>query len=276
MNYLGHNPVIRPGGSKALADVTSTENVVVNAQWILIDGFEITNSWQGFHINKPHVTVRNNWVHNNSQSGIYSIASNLYILDNTVESNGFDKNGIKTCTDNGAISPRHCHGMYINNSSSQHVAFITVRGNTVRNHPGNGIMLKSFFDHTGHKQNLVEDNLVENNAQNNIAFYHNITQSEIHNNTVSVTTYPSSDATSHSLVSLNESTVNTYTNNTFSSTLSKELSFQGISTNCDKNTFDYNTWDVAGSQWMWKGALRNDFKTMYKSVTGWDAHGTIK
>jgi hypothetical protein len=37
--------------------------------------------------------------------------------------------------------------------------------------------------------------------------------------------------------------------------------------------FNYNKWCVVNNKWRWLGRTRSDFKSKWRSVTGWDTHG---
>ncbi len=269
VNYPQHSPIIRPGGSKALKDVANNQRVDIRADWIILEGFEITNGWDGITANNhQHITIRRNYIHHNHNQGVYTgSSSDVLIEDNIVE-----WNGTETCNIGSGYSPRHCHGMYLN-SQTRPVSNLTVRRNIVRNHGGNGIMLKTTNLRYGHTNDLVEDNIIENNAQNGIALFQKVSKSLIRNNTVIVTSIPSSNAPNTSLVAITNSTGNTFKNNTFYTTLNNVLGFYGRSINSDQNTFDSNRWKVISNNWQWKGKNRSDFKTKYQSVTRWDTNG---
>jgi len=270
VNYPLHSPVIRPGGSKALTDVTSSERVDIRADWIIIQGFEITNGWNGITANKrQHVTIRSNYLHDNHQSGIYTgDSSDVLIEDNIVIANG--PYGI--CNVGTTTTHKHCHGMYFN-AETANVSNITVRRNWVEGHSGSGILLKTTDKTYQHTNDLVENNITVNNTSAGIDLFQNIKNSIIRNNTVVQTNLPQSDVPDPTILRVwPTSTGNVIKNNIFYTTLSGVRSLQDSDSNSSLNTYDYNLWKVISNNWIWNNIARSDFSTNYQSVSG-DTNG---
>ncbi len=271
VNYPLHSPVIKPGGSKPLTDVTNSQRVDIRADWIILQGFEITNGWDGITANNhQQITIRGNYIHHNHNQGIYTgSSSDVLIEDNIVEWNGVD-----TCNIGDGLSPRHCHGMYLNSHISP-VSNLTIRRNLVQNHGGTGILVKTTNTTYGHTNDLVENNIVVDNSNSGIALFYNITNSNVRNNTVVQTNLPSSNSTDHYLLKVwPGSSGNVIKNNIFYTTLSNVRGLLENNSNSSLNTYDYNLWKVVSNSWRWNNSDRSDFSTKYQSTSG-DIHGKL-
>ena len=275
VNYPGHRPVIDPGNGKYPTEccpASGTPRVEFNAEWVILKGFEIRYGWDGVKVYKPHNTIRDNWIHHNKYQGILIVStSNVFVEGNTVENNGTDPG---TCSnpDWGGVSPKHCHGIYMSDYLCTGMADITIRGNVLSNHGGRGIQWNGYGCNSQMKNTLVENNIIENNSWG-IVLYHNVVNSTITNNTFVIEKYPATDDTSHTFVSIWESTDNVVANNIFYSTRSDVSPIQTHDANAGRNTVDYNLWKVNSNSWKWRDGWRNDFNSSnYRSTTGWDTN----
>jgi hypothetical protein len=125
----------------------------------------------------------------------------------------------------------------------------------------------------GNRNHLVENNIFENNATHIRISGGDSRDIIVRNNTFIATNLPPTDAGASYHIFFSSAAPNTFTNNMFYSTLADYRPI-AVKTSLDAdNILDFNTWDVATDRWMWKGQIRNDFKTNYQSVTGWDFKG---
>jgi hypothetical protein len=98
----------------------------------------------------------------------------------------------------------------------------------------------------------------------------------IRNNTVSFNTHPGTNADPNGHVLLyGDSTGNRFENNEFISAVSDMFAVYSAGELARENHFDYNTWDVSSDRWAWDGVRRTDFKSSFRSVTGWEENGVI-
>ena len=216
VNYPGHSPVIDPGGGTYPEDDNSLM-VQWRAEWIILEGFEIRNGWDGIKVYDPHNTIRDNWIHDNRYQGILVVSTgDIFIEGNTVNNNGTAQ-GACYGESWGGESPRHCHGLYISNYTCAGAPNITVRGNKFRNHGGTGIAWNGSSCTSKIRNTLVENNILENNSWG-MSFYYNVEGSVIRNNTLVIEDYPETDNTSHNFIVMWESSGNEIRNNIFYST----------------------------------------------------------
>ncbi|MDA2918193.1 DNRLRE domain-containing protein [Desulfobacterota bacterium AH_259_B03_O07] len=266
--YLGHFPIIDPGGGDHTTD--PAKRVEFNAEWIILDGFEIRYGWDGVKLYKGHNTIRNNWIHNNKYQGILIISTDdVFIEYNIVEYNGTDEG---TCIFNKQSSPRHCHGVYVSDFFCTGTSNITIRGNITRNHGGRGIQWNGEGCSSVMTDTLVENNIIKNNAWG-VLLYYNVRDSIIRNNTFIMESYPSTNSVNHYFIGMWESTGNIFKNNIFHTTRDDVGGFYGKTADSDQNEFDYNIWNVRNDQWYWKSNWREDFRAKFQSVSGWEQNG---
>jgi parallel beta-helix repeat protein len=274
MNYPGHSPVIDAGGGSYPVECcpsSGTQRVEFNAEWIILEGFEIRYGWDGVKVYEPHNTIRNNWIHHNRYQGILVVStSDVFIEGNTIEYNGTDPGA---CYDSswGGESPKHCHGVYISDFHCAGMSNITIRGNVLSNNPGRGIQWNGEGCSSKMRNTLVENNIIENNSWG-IVLWYNVEDSVIRNNTFVLEKYPVTSDTSHTFIGILRSTDNAFRNNIFYSTRSDVAPLQTFDMNSDQNTIDYNLWKVNTNSWVWRGSWRGDFGSNYKSITGWDSN----
>ena len=125
-NYPGETPVIIPGTGLA-------KRVELNAEYIVVEGFEILGGYDGVKVYKSNNIIRNNYVHNNKFTGILVAVttaeiSNVVIENNVVESNGFEPD---TGNPFPGLSLKNVHGIYISDFACLGTNNITIRNNTV-------------------------------------------------------------------------------------------------------------------------------------------------
>ena len=270
-NYPNHSPVIDPGGGHYPPECChpkGTPRVQVNAQWIIIEGFEIRNGWDGIKVYNSNVTIRDNWIHNNKYQGILIVSvGDVFIEGNTINNNGTDP-GACSREDWGGESPTHCHAIYISDYSCDGAPRITVRGNVLRNHGGGGVHWNGSGCSSSMGGNLLENNMIEDNTWGMMLFY-NVRNSVIRNNTFVTENLEQDYNSSYSFISIWGSTGNQIKNNIFYSTKDEISAIMIRDSESTQNTFDYNLWNVSFDWWVWDGDWRDDFHADFKSVTGW-------
>lgn len=273
--HPGHDPVINPGGGSYPADTNA--RVQLDANWIIIDGFEITYGWDGIRVNEGHNTIRNNWIHHNENQGILTVW--FGVDDLLIENNLIEYNGYETCArSSGEISPRHCHGIYFSRARNCDVPMVnvTVRNNTLTNHGGAGIQWNGYECEAGFERFVVEDNRFIDNSRA-LTLYHNVRDVTIRNNTVSFDSYPETNANPHTIILFwGDNTGNVFEYNTFRSSLDEMLAIHVRGEQPEtKNLFDHNQWDVASDKWDWNEPTRTGFASSFRAETGWEENGEI-
>lgn len=267
-NYPDEMPVIVPGTGLA-------QRVELNAEHIIVEGFEVRGGYDGFKIYKSNNVVRNNYVHNNKFTGILIAAttseiSNVLVENNIVESNGFEPG---TATPYPGLSLKNVHGIYISDFACVGTSGITIRSNTITGHGGRAIQWNGQNCGTKMRSTIVEDNLIENNSWG-LALFYNVEGASIINNVFISDSRPETNDTSWTFFGIWGSENNIITGNTFTSTLPDMTALIVVDEQSTHNTVDENTWDLAGSAWIWEGVERTDW-TSYPDVTGWDTNGEI-
>ena len=112
-----------------------------DCDWLVVDGFEVLGArYDGIKLNGDHNTVRNCWVHHNTQMGVSMHGR----TEGTIENNLIEFNGCHVQFD---------HGVYASGDG------LTVRGNIVRHNAGFGLHLYPSL-----KNSLIALNLVYGHA----------------------------------------------------------------------------------------------------------------
>lgn len=280
VNYPGHSPVIDPGGGSYPLDCCSsdpTARIKLNAEWILIEGFEIRYGLEGVHVLKGHNTIRNNYIHHNTYDGVLLTSEN-YISDVLIENNVIDYNGVDegTCYIHGEYNPKFCHAVYMSDHNyCKGISNVVVRRNVLKNHGGSAVQANANgCDSDPAITNvLVENNLIQDT---NSAFnlYHNVFFGNIRNNTVVLRNTPPNTTDAARTFFYISGSVDEFsvTNNIFHTT---RQDIKGLHMNSPRssNTFDNNVWDVRNNNWKWDGSSRTDFLVNYQYVSGWDGNG---
>jgi len=268
MAYPGQRPVVRSGFR-------------LSARWIIIDGFEITQTHTGIHITgiygptAGNSTIRNNWIHDNGFMGIFTnSAPDLLIENNTLERNGL---GPGNCTDAqwGGLNYSHCHGIYTGNFTwcIADMSGITIRRNTFRGNSGSA--WQNYTNPrcpTKSRSFLVENNVLIDNA---VGFYIiHLNDSVIRNNTIVQLSYAKPQKDSIEMLVFNASQNNLIANNLFYTTTNPGVADLWVMHSwnyyADRQTFRNNAWFVSGeARWLWTGALvKGTFLNTYAKVTG--------
>ena len=180
--FAGHRPVVIPASSYEHA-------VVIRAQWVLIDGLEITLGYDGIVVYGPHpgtaghnavhATIRRCHIHNNGDRTPHATTGQgilvVSVYELLIEDNVIERNGLL------GTNPFLVHGIYLSDFYNSGIANVQIRGNTFRESGGGGIQI--FKDAgKGFTRNLtIEGNLFENNAHELIAVL--LSSSLIRNNT---------------------------------------------------------------------------------------------
>lgn len=277
INYPDHSPVIDPGGGQYPTECCppeGTPRVEINAEWIILQGFEIRYGWEGIKIYKDHNTIRENWIHHNSFAGVLVVsASDVFIGNNTINNNGTDED---SCISpfSGERNPKNCHGIYFSNYFCDGMNNNTIRANAIRNHGGRGVQWNSECDSRGVIRNtLVENNMLENNSWGMVMFF-NTEDSTIINNTVVIEDYPSTNDSNHTFVGIYGSRNNIFMNNIFHSSRDDVFPLFILDEESKQNSFDYNLWSENKGEWYWGGDWRGDFNN-HSKVSGWDRNAVM-
>lgn len=276
LNFPGHSPVIDPGGGEYPSDCCpegGTQRVEIHAKWIIVQGFEIRYGWEGIKIYDDHITIRGNWIHHNSFAGILVVsASDVFIDNNTIESNGTEQG---SCSINGNRSPKQCHGIYFSEYFCDGMSDNTVRGNAISNHGGRAIQWNA--EHCGSnsviRNTLVENNIMENNSWGMVLYY-NTQASLIINNTIVIEDYPETNDTNHTFVGIYGSKNNIFMNNIFYSSRNDVSPLFILDPESRQNFFDYNLWKENNGGWYWGGDWKVGFQN-YPNVSGWGSNAVM-
>jgi parallel beta-helix repeat protein len=218
MAYPNHKPAIANGG------------VQIQANWVIIDGFEIREADNGIHLVTPYKNV-------------------------TLRNNTFERNGVGKCVSSmwGGQNYSHCHGIYLSNpgfACSSQMSNVTIRRNRFLSNSGSGIQIYSnCSDSQKHFNHLVENNLFVNNATG--MYIWSIRDSKIRNNTIIQTDWPRPQINSVSGLNVNGARGNVIANNVVYTT---ELHSETIRTwHPMTNTWTNNAvFALAGGTWMWE------------------------
>jgi parallel beta-helix repeat protein len=267
-NYPDEMPIIIPGTGLA-------QRVELNAEYIIVEGFEILGGYDGIKIYKSNNIVRYNYVHNNKFTGILVAAttgeiSNVLIENNTVESNGFEPG---TGNPYPGLSLKNVHGIYISDFACVGTSNITIRLNTILGHGGRAIQWNGNSCETKMRNTLVEENLIENNSWG-LALFYNVEGAVITNNVFNSNSRPETNDTLWTFFGIWGSDNNIISGNTFNSSLPDVAALIVVDEQSTHNTVDENTWRVAGNKWIWEGEERTDW-TSYPELTGWDVNGDV-
>lgn len=267
-NFPDEMPVIIPGTGLA-------ERVELNAEHIIVEGFEIEGGYDGIKIYKSNNIVRNNYVHNNKFAGILIAATTSEISNVLVENNIVESNGFKPDTGDpySGLSLKNIHGIYISDFECVGTNDITIKNNTITGHGGRAIQWNGEGCDTKMRGTIVEDNLIENNSWG-LALFYNVEGASITNNVFMSDSRPETNDTFWTFFGIWGSENNTITGNAFTSTLPDMTALIVVDEQSTHNTVDENMWNLTGSAWIWEGVERTDW-TSYPDVTGWDAHGDI-
>jgi len=267
-NYPDEMPVIIPGTGLA-------QRVELNAEYIIVEGFEIQGGYDGFKIYKSNNIVRNNYVHNNKFTGILVAAttgeiSNVVIENNLVESNGFEPG---TDAPYPGLSLKNIHGIYMSDFACVGMNNITIRNNTINGHGGRAIQWNGENCGTKMRGTVVEGNLIENNSWG-LALFYNVEGASITDNVFVFDTRPETNDTFWTFFGIWGSENNVISGNEFNSSLPDVAALIVVDEQSTHNTVDENTWRLTGSSWIWEGEERTDW-TSYPVITGWDINGDI-
>ena len=195
VNYPGSKPVI------ALSCTAQGQSVNLAGNWLVLNGFEIVNGWDGVDVYGSNNLITNNYIHDNCGQGILVASAHDVAIDhNRIESNGL-------------LSPSnsHIHGIYFSDYYMKGMYNLTVSNNSLSNHAGAGIQS---WDPTAHKKNL----LVQNNSFNSNAFeiiFTNTDSSLVTGNTFTHDSYPTTTFSQSAILWLELDTSISFSNNTF-------------------------------------------------------------
>lgn len=128
LNQSGQLPIINCTTSKAsypriyLLGHGSTPSAKALG-WITIEGFEIRNCYNGIKFENGHdLTIRRNWIHDGSASGILGIGGTRILIDRnritSKGSHGIYANGTAYTVTNNLIQGNYIYGIQLNGSPS--------------------------------------------------------------------------------------------------------------------------------------------------------------
>lgn len=265
-NYPGHRPVLDFSTSP-----DEYPRVEFNAQYIVFEGFEIRNGWDGVKVYRPNNTIRNNYIYNNDYQGVLIIsAGNVIIEGNTIRNNGA---GTGQCLFDGVQSVRHCHGIYISDYFCAGTDNIVIRHNYIAGHGGRGIQWNGAGCASKMTHTLVEKNRIENNSWG-MAIYYNVEHAVIKDNVFINRVRPRTNDTSWTFIGIWGSENNVVKNNIFYSTLPDFSALEVFDSESANNDVNNNLWKSEYTWWKWNGSWRSDWEN-YKAVTGWGADSEI-
>jgi hypothetical protein len=260
VNYPGHTPVIAPAGATVPTVILGIE---IHAEWIILDGFQITASWDGIRVYKGHNTLRNNWLYANYGEGILILSAS----DVVVENNAIDYSG----------SNGNDHGIGLYDDGCLGMSNLTVRKNVFAYLIGAAVHAYSPCPQLSEiRHSLIENNLLENNSSGMVfeaGFNHNV----IRNNTIVHIAPSVTGASRHTILSFKGSLGNSVNNNLVHVGPSNSSVYPlEIHEMTADQAFDYNLWSIPpNTAWFWKGRLERDFNLNYKSTTQYDPNGVL-
>lgn len=267
-NYPEETPIIIPGTGFA-------QRVELNAEYIIVEGFEIQGGYDGVKIYKSNNIVRNNYVHNNKFTGILIAATTTEISNVIVENNLVESNGFEPGTGNpfSGLSLKNIHGIYISDFACVGTSNIAIRLNTILGHGGRAIQWNGDGCGTKMRGTVVEGNLIENNSWG-LALFYNVEGALITDNVFVFDRRPETNDTLWTFFGIWGSENNIISDNEFNSSLPDVAALIVVDEQSTHNTVDENTWRLNGSSWIWEGEERTDW-TSYPVITGWDVNGDI-
>lgn len=266
--FQGHRPVLDFSNSP-----DKYPRVEINADYIIFEGFEVRNGWEGVKIYGFKNIIRNNNIHSNNLSGITIVNAGYNLIEqNFIEGNGL---GPDKCTTGGVPNPKQCHGIYLSNfECGGNMDANVIRGNHILRHPGRGIQWNGRGCKNYIQSTVVEDNRIENNSWG-IVLYYGVYNSIIRNNTFISKSMPETNDDLHTLIGIYSSQNNLIENNTFETEFPDVSGLFVFDKASSKNWVNNNTWKLKSQQWIWEGDKRRDWKN-YKSVTGWGENSTFE
>ncbi len=205
-NFPGQSPVIRPPGTD------SNSRMTVSGAYIYIIGFEIVNGWDGVVVSGSYNGIIQNNIHNNGDSCansseycgqgiILSSAHDILLYGNNVHDNGLRN-----------YSPSHVHGIYLSDYYGCNcMKNITVYNNQISNHGGGG--LHAWDINLPKTALLIQNNVFQNNNYEMVLYQ--VDSSTITGNTFSHSGHPATDAAIDTILWLEFSVSDTFSNNTF-------------------------------------------------------------
>lgn len=266
--YKDHKPVLDFTNS-------SDENprVEINADHIVVQGFEIREGWDGVKIYGNNNLIKENHIHSNNISGIIIVNAE----NNIIENNIIDKNGLGSdkCINNGKSNPKQCHGIYLSNYKCRGgLNGNIIRKNHILRHPGRGIQWNGEGCNNHIERTVVEENVIENNSWG-IVLYHGVYNSVIKNNTFISKSMPKTNDTSHTLIGIYGSEQNLIENNILDSEFEQVSGLFVFDEMSSNNRVNENKWKLVSPVWIWEGLKRRDWKD-YTNVTGWGKNSTFE
>ncbi|MER3445457.1 MAG: hypothetical protein C4291_00865, partial [Candidatus Dadabacteria bacterium] len=300
--YPGHTPIIDcTNGGWQSANPTPAINqngiALFYSNWWIIDGFEIRGcGWWGIRgLYSNNITIRNNHIHHNLADGIsFAYGSDIYIVDNEIDSNGLIPKGCP-------VYHKFCHGMYLGGDTSDSsctMKSVTVRRNYIHDHHGFGMHIWGGNSCTQVESNtLIENNLLVNNQYGGWEISKAYLGNRYRNNTVVLTGIPTPTAPSPygeyaSLLQIQYATATNPQNQVYNNIFYAAQSSYNVpwynrtipvytiivrdGTSAAASILNNNLWYVSSkTPWIYNGNYQSDFNAQYKSLTGWDTNGIL-
>lgn len=259
--YKNHKPVLDFTGSP-----DEYPRVEINADHIVIEGFEIRGGWEGVKIYGNNNVIKENHIHSNNLSGIMIVNGS----NNIIENNLIDKNGLgpDKCIYDGQSDPKKCHGIYLSNYKCRGgLDGNNIRNNHILRHPGRGIQWNGQGCKNGIERTVVEENIIENNSWGMVLYY-GVYNSVIRNNSFKSKSIPETNDQNHTLVAIYGSRQNLIENNVFDTEFPQVSGLFVLDEMSSDNRVNNNSWKLSSPVWIWEGEKRRDWKD-YTRVTGW-------
>lgn len=206
----GASPVIEPG-----LDSNGKVWIYTGAEGTVVEGFEVRYGYEGFKIFASNVTLRGNYIHHNRLGNIMLVADTKPLTSGLIEDNEIDWPGYDSRNRvYSGVSPKNAHGIYFSDYRCRGISGVTVRRNTFRNGGGRAIQgnTESCGNSGSVRNNLIEDNLIENHSYGIIGWV-NFNDNIIRGNIISTYDYPSTNDTDHYCVGFWKSNGNLIANN---------------------------------------------------------------
>jgi hypothetical protein len=100
-NYPGERPVV-DGEKRGRIELQSEQGWQKAIGWITVEGFEVTNGWDGIKFYNAHdIVLRGNHLHNNLNQGILGNGHHVRIEGNVIAHNGFKADNEKSNKEHG-------------------------------------------------------------------------------------------------------------------------------------------------------------------------------
>jgi len=134
----GEKPVV-DGETKGRIELQSEQGWQKPIGWIVVEGFEVRNGWDGIKFyNAHHIVLKGNFIHDNLNQGILGNGHHVRIEGNVIAHNGFKPGNEKSNKEHGIYATGTDFEIIDNVIHSNRAYGIQVAGYPFRpeNHPG--------------------------------------------------------------------------------------------------------------------------------------------